>query len=189
MALLDTPRLHLRPLDAGDEAVYCRLYCDPGLMRHIAPPLAPDAARRSFAVACRLQRPRAQRWIALARAGAAPVGLVALVDRGESCAEPGVMLLAAWHGQGLATEAMAAVRDHGFGTLRLARMRALQQDPANLAVLRLMPRLGFRRAIAHPPPGVLWEMERGEWAGPGPRAGGDAADGGKLRASGSGNQG
>jgi len=162
---LATPRLVLRPLDARDEALYVALYTDATVMRHVGAPLSTEAARRSFAAACRLQRPRVQRWIAIGSASSEPLGLVALVDRACDCAEPGVMLLPHAAGRGLATEAMAAACAHGFETRGLARMEALQADDGNAAVVRMMTRLGFvRGAVQPPPPAILWTLDSAGWA-------------------------
>jgi len=140
----DTPRLHVRPLGAADEAIYARLYTDPAVMRDIAVPLSAEAARRSFRVACQ-QAARdgspARRWIVSEHAGmecarphhaclghacpecacleharATPIGLLGLVpDRGAADrAELGLMLLADRQRRGLAVEALAAMTDRVF---------------------------------------------------------------------------
>ena len=163
MDTIDTARLHLRPLDGRDEALYCSLYTDPDVMRHVATPMSAAAAQRSFAAACRLQRPRVQRWIVRERAAAADIGLLGLVPLDDAAAELGVMLLGPWHGRGYATEAMAGLRDHAFAALRLQQLVVLQATAANAAVSRMMPRLDFVRISAHPGPDIRWELQRGDW--------------------------
>ena len=44
MSVLETPRLRLRPLGPGDEALYLALYGDPATMRHV---LAPALLQKS----------------------------------------------------------------------------------------------------------------------------------------------
>ena len=115
----DTQRLHLRPLGEGDEALYCHLYTDPELMRHIGTPLSAEAARRSFGVACRQARrdgAPAQRWVVAERGLPDGIGLLGLVpDEGVAdTAEVGLMLLADRRQRGLAAEAIGAVADRVF---------------------------------------------------------------------------
>ena len=56
--------------------------------------------------------------------------------------EVGYRLARKWWGQGLATEAAAAVCDHAFGNLKLPRLVALI-DPDNLASINVVRKLGF----------------------------------------------
>ena len=163
MDTIDTARLHLRPLDGHDEALYCSLYTDPAVMRHVAAPMSAAAAQRSFAAACRLQQPRVQRWIVREREAAVDIGLLGLVRLDEEAAELGVMLLGPWHGRGYATEAMAGLRDHAFAALALQRLVVLQATAANAAVSRMMPRLDFARIHPHPGPDIRWELHREDW--------------------------
>ena len=143
MHAFDTLRLHLRPLHEGDEALYCALYTDPGLMRNIAPPLSDEAARRSFRVACRQQQPHPRRWIIHEKQGNHGIGLLGLVPEDDS-AEIGVMLLAGWDRRGMATESMSGMVDRVFSMRSLARLCARQAIADNPPVNRLMLKLGFR---------------------------------------------
>jgi RimJ/RimL family protein N-acetyltransferase len=162
----DTPRLHLRPIGEADEALYCQLYTDPKLMRHIAAPMLPEAAIRSFQVACRQQSTTRQRWIVCERGSANGIGLVGLfVDKSEAqVAEVGVMLLASGQGTGFGTEAMAGVIDRAFSMMRL-RMVWIRQNADNTAVPGMMRKLGFE-----PTPSArvgtderYWQQDRNQW--------------------------
>lgn len=120
MASFESARLCVRPLRAGDEALYCALYTHPGVMAHIAEPLAPGAASRQFAAACRLNLDPAcvrQRCAVTERWSGAGVGLLALLgepaDPGN--VELGVMLLPTAQGRGYARELNDAVLDRAFG--------------------------------------------------------------------------
>jgi RimJ/RimL family protein N-acetyltransferase len=166
MVGFDTPRLHLRPIGEADEALYCQLYTDPNLMRHIAPPMLPAAALRSFQVARRQQSTARQRWIACRRGVANGIGLVGLfVDKSDSqIAEVGVMLLAAGQGAGFGTEAMAGVIDRAFSMMPLRRVW-IRQSADNAAVPAMMRKLGFEPM---PSPRVgpgerYWQQERNQW--------------------------
>ena len=142
MSSFDSAQLHMRPLGEGDEALYCRLYTDPGLMRNIAAPLSVDVARRSFGAACRQQSPHIQRWIVHERANGQQIGLLALV-RHDGLAEVGVMLLDGWDGHGFATESMAALVDRVFSLQLMPQLYAHQSVADNPPVRRLMLKLGF----------------------------------------------
>ena len=115
MTGFDTARLHLRPIGEGDEALYCGLYTDPDLMRHIAAPMTLEAAKRSFGAACRQQSWMKQRWILLERSSAVPIsigqlGLFVDADATQGAsAEIGVMLLDDWQKRGYAAEAIMAM--------------------------------------------------------------------------------
>ena len=57
-------------------------------------------------------------------------------------AEIGFRLARSYWGRGIATEAAAAVRDHGFGSLHLPKIVAII-DPANVASIRVAQKLGL----------------------------------------------
>jgi len=160
-----TARLRMRPLDRRDEPLYCELYSTPALMRNIASPMTPEAASRSFAVACRLQSPRPQRWIATEKQSGEDVGLLGLIGQGDG-PEIGVMLLAQVHGCGMGTEAMAGLASWAFTHLPLQRISARQSVADNPPVVRMMLRLGYTPlpATIDRPEGGDWMLERAHWA-------------------------
>jgi [ribosomal protein S5]-alanine N-acetyltransferase len=166
MPAFDTARLHLRPIGELDEALYCHLYRDPELMRHIAAPMTLEAARRSFDAAVRQQATTRQRWIVCEKNRTAGIGLVGLsVDTVEAdVAEIGVMLHAAAQGKGYGTESMAGVIDQAFSTMPL-RLLWIRQSIANHPVNGMMVKLAFRRAESTRV-GALehyWELTRDCW--------------------------
>lgn len=161
-----TLRLHLRPIDVGDEALYCRLYTDAALMRHIAPPMTPEAATRSFRLARKLQSPTQQRWIVCERDALDGIGLVGLiVDKSDAdIAEIGVMLLAAGQRAGFGTEAMAGVIDRTFSMMSV-RLLWIRQNADNIAVPGMMRKLGFQpMPSSRVGPGErYWQQDRSQW--------------------------
>jgi RimJ/RimL family protein N-acetyltransferase len=157
MHAFDTLRLHLRPLHEGDEALYCALYTDPGLMRNIAPPLSDEAAQRSFRAACRQQLPHPRRWIISEKDGSHEIGLLGLVPD-EDTAEIGVMLMPGWEGRGFATESMAGMVDRVFSMRAFPRLCARQAIADNPPVNRLMLKLGFQPL----PPDKVWSQRNWE---------------------------
>lgn len=166
---LHTRRLHLRPLAASDERLYCSLYTDPRVMAHIADPLTTGAARRAFRAALGARaadRPQPRYWILRPRDGGGAFGLMAWVPDSEDngSAEVGVMLAASATCRGHATESIAALADAVFaqpGQRRLWTRHARDNGPA----LGLMRRLGFARmadAEGNPAP-LRWQLERQAW--------------------------
>ena len=109
-----SPRLQMRPLAEGDDAIYLALYTDPDVMTHIAAPLVPDVARAGFERSCHLNAEPGgwvSRWAVLDRASGAALGLLAVLrDPGDpGTAEIGVMLLPAAQGRGFAREVVGAL--------------------------------------------------------------------------------
>ena len=164
MQTFDTPRLHLRPLGDGDEALYCQLYTDPELMRHIAAPMPIEAAQRSFRAACKQQAPQPQRWIISERATHHDIGLLGLI-RGEPGPEIGVMLLAHGHGRGYGGESMAGMVDQVFAAGAEQIICARQSVVDNPTVIRMMLALGFTPLppTQAKPLGGEWELTREQW--------------------------
>jgi [ribosomal protein S5]-alanine N-acetyltransferase len=172
----DTARLHLRPIGEGDEALYCHLYTDPELMRHIAPPMTVEAAKRSFGVALKQQSMARQRWIVCEHGGTGGVGLLGMfVDKLEAdVAEIGVMLLAAGQSKGFGTESMAGVVDRTFSTMPL-RLLWIRQNVSNIAVDGMMTKLGFKRMASKRISDLehYWELTRDRWVANHLKASGD----------------
>lgn len=153
-------RLRLAPLaaEAGDLALYRALYCDPGVMRHIAPPVDAAAIAGRHAAACRdsQAQPLPNRW-SLRLPGGDAVGLAGcFLAPATRQAELGVMLLPAAQRQGLAGEALHALmaRLVSLGGVDHAWSR---HAPAHRAMARVLEGCGFARGgLAGP----LWRWQR-----------------------------
>lgn len=179
MKAFATQRLRVRPLCPHDEALYCRLYTDPGTMRHIGAPLSAAAALRNFQKACGLAsrpEPAMALWIIDEKDSGAAVGLLARVRHGDvrDMAELGIMLTAEARGRGLAAEALGALVDRLFaqpGTDRLWTSHL----PRNLPMVRLMRRLGFSRDDTEGNEAAMWRWSIGRrcwqagWSAPHPQ--------------------
>lgn len=163
---LDTPRLRLRPLADGDQALYCRLYGDATVMQRIGPPQSPADARRGFASALRMtatESPGRRFWVMQDRAFDQALGLIGLSPDDAGGAEVGVLLDAAHQGRGLATEAIAALAAHAFGELALQRLHT-RHDAAHALAAGLMRTLGFEpTATAAGPQGWRWQLTAQAW--------------------------
>ncbi len=145
LAGLETARLRLRPFAPGDRDAYRALNADPVVRRYLGGVLTPAAADAE----------RAQIAAFFARRG---LGMIPVERKADgvflgTCGlshtpwypdlEIGWRLLPAHWGQGYATEAALAWRDHAFGTLGVPRLISVADAP-NVASHRVMARLGLR---------------------------------------------
>jgi RimJ/RimL family protein N-acetyltransferase len=145
-----TERLVLRPLQDGDAEAFAAYRSDPGVARYQSWDTDYSAADARALVASQrgvaLGNPGA--WIQLGavdRASGALRGDCAvhvLADQ-PATAEVGITFAPASQGTGLATEALGAVVTRLFEAHEMHRVFA-QADDRNLAVHRLLERLGFR---------------------------------------------
>jgi RimJ/RimL family protein N-acetyltransferase len=178
MAVLDTPRLRLRPMEARDEAMFCHLYTDPDVMRRIVAPLSAEAALASFQRACghnAKDTPGHRFWaidytLADSRASDTAIGMAALLRTGDS-AELGVMLRNGWWNRGVSSEAFAPLLEHAFNEhacngMGLALVYAQRPDDDHaLLIDKLLARFGFVRTPDKVTDKTLcrWELPRAEW--------------------------
>lgn len=169
MKVFDSQRLHFRPLGDGDEALYCHLYSDPDLMRHIGPPMSVEAARRSFHKALALAAqpaPSLRLWVITEHRSPTGLGLLARVHHNGAAdvAELGAMLVAQGQGRGYAAEALAALMQRLFALPEIQQLWTAHA-PNNAAAVRLMQRLGFVRDASAEGNAAQcrWQFDRGRW--------------------------
>lgn len=139
---LTTARLVLRPLVAGDTARIAELAGDPAVAQRLdrVPTPFPIALAARW-IARRNLRWRERRGLTLAITRAPDPGLIGTaslkVSTAHRHAELGYWVAAAAWGDGIATEAVAALIDWGFSALRLHRIhaRVLADNPASQRVV------------------------------------------------------
>jgi RimJ/RimL family protein N-acetyltransferase len=149
---LETPRLRLRPLAASDEADLVALDSDPEVMRYVGSPAGVKSPAETLERA-RLRIREEQRgdyaplgfWRIEGRSDGAFHGVGALIRMpgGEEVEVAYRLARSAW-GQGIATEAAAALVAHALGPLALPRVVAVTY-PENRASQRVLDKLGFER--------------------------------------------
>lgn len=169
-AALETPRLRLRLMEAGndsDRALYCDLYNDDAVMRRIAPPLGLVAALHGFEAACRHNAavsPGHRFWRVDDTASQVATGMAAL-RRGGTRAEIGVMLFQPWWNRGLCSEIFIALLRHGFEEAGLDAIDARSAEDDGLPVIeRLLAPFGFIRTRSGAADGIgHWELPRAAW--------------------------
>ena len=164
---LETARLRLRPLQASDEALYVRLYCDPVSMARIVAAQSPATAVRGFHAALAAQAQAAPSrffWVMHDRTLDQAVGLLGLDLHEPGSGEVGALIPPEHQGRGYATEAIAALADHAFGTLGLPRLHTRHAAGHGLAH-GLMQGLGFRPGDPVPGPHPQrWWLTPETWA-------------------------
>ena len=163
-----TARLSLRPLVEGadDLALYRALYCDPGVMLHVAEPVPGTRVVASFEASCRdsASAPAfASRWCVRRSRDGEGVGLLgAFHDRPSSSVELGILLLPQAQGSGFAVEALAAMMATLHGSADAAWFWS-RHRPANRAMARVLERLDFARG---PDRDGHWRWQRPAVTGP-----------------------
>lgn len=167
IATLRGPRLDLRPLTDGDQALYLRLYGDPVAMQHIGAAQDADAAARGFRAALRYNAatpPERLFWVIHDRAAMQALGLAGLTLDEPGGGEVGVLLPAGHQGRGVATEAIAALADHAFAVLQLQRLHTRHQ-PGHALAAGLMAGLGFERTAPAGDSALwFWQLTPERWA-------------------------
>jgi RimJ/RimL family protein N-acetyltransferase len=161
------PRLDLRPLADGDEALYVRVYGDPEVMRHIGTPQDAATAARGFRAALRHNAstpPVRLFWVIHDRILVQELGLIGLSLDEPGGAEVGVALPAAHQGRGVATEAIATLAGHAFVAMRLQRLHTRHRAGHGLAA-GLMASLGFERTTPDAAGAQWrWQLTPAGWA-------------------------
>jgi RimJ/RimL family protein N-acetyltransferase/uncharacterized glyoxalase superfamily protein PhnB len=151
---IETGRLILAPLALAHAAALQRLYTDPRSMRfwHTAPHRSLDDTQGL--VASLVDGP-AHAWVLQLRAGGEAIGLVYYLGEGHAGSRGLGYILAADHWrQGLMSEAVRAVIDHGFSAWDMDRIE-LWIDARNIASQALAAGVGlvrqgaFRQCFAH----------------------------------------
>ncbi|GAB5534208.1 MAG: GNAT family protein [Rubricoccaceae bacterium] len=146
---LDTPRLRLRHPRLSDADALFSVFSNADALRYWShgPLVNIDAARAYLTdMEVGFQEERSFRWAIAEQETDQLIGTVTLLawSKDNRRAEIGFVLHPAYHGRGLATEAIRTVLAFGFGPMDLHRVEA-DVDPANEGSLRLLERIGFQR--------------------------------------------
>lgn len=147
--ILETPRLILRRQVMHDLDALWALYCDPQVVKYI-----PDAPRTREEARQELEwhmhghpkNPRLGLWATLDRSTGRFIGRCGLLPwtiNGREEVEVAYALERASWGQGLATQAALAIRDHAMRELGLRRLICLI-DPQNTASQKVAHKVGMR---------------------------------------------
>lgn len=171
---LTTPRLLLRPLELSDADAAQRLFPRWEIVRFLAGsvpwPYPPDGAWRHIRDRLLPAVLQGSEWHWSIRPRTSPdqlIGMIGLIDHPND--NRGFWLDPAWQGQGLMSEATAAVTGYWFETLKRPVLR-VPKAVANTRSRRISERGGMR-VIAQEErdyvsgrlPAEIWEITRDEW--------------------------
>lgn len=149
LPILETPRLLLRPLGAGDLPDLLEVNGDPEVTKYLPyeswQTLADGETWLARAQAM-LEAGTGQVLVLVRRSDAKVIGTLQLFryDEGSRRAELGYVLGRAYWGQGLMREAIVAACTCAFDELGLRRIEA-EVNPLNVASCALLERVGFTR--------------------------------------------
>jgi RimJ/RimL family protein N-acetyltransferase len=146
---LTTDRLTLRALSASDVADVFNVFSDPVVMRYWdGPPMKTfqEAMKYIDQIHQGFRRRELFQWGVADAATDAVIGTCTLIhfSRRHERSEIGFALRQSQWGKRLGSEAVGALLEFAFDTLRLHRLEA-DVDPRNERSLRLLERFGFRR--------------------------------------------
>ena len=146
---LAAPRLHLRWMQVQDIDDLYAVYSDHEVVRywsHVAWPDRHEASIYLEAIESGFQGGHLYQWGIALRGDDRVIGTTTLyaIDHAQGRAEVGFALARAHWGHRYAREALTVLFEHAFGSLGLRRIEA-DVDPRNVASLRTLEALGFRR--------------------------------------------
>lgn len=153
---MTTPRLEaagvvLRPLESADAEALFAAHGDVTTHTYWSSPAHTSVEQTRAYIDETIAIEGAHGW-AITENGGEALGRIALFVQREGVGEIGIIMRPEATGRGLASKALGAVCDYGFGPLDLHRIAA-DIDPDNTSSLSLFLRAGFQRE------GVL----RGNW--------------------------
>lgn len=171
----ETERPRLRPLEAGDEALFHALYTDPVTMRFVGVPWVPaEAAKRFRRILQRGQQstPADRYLVIVGQATADPLGICGSshYDPVTMRLELGMMLLLRGRRLGVARGALTALVDYMFRESPAVELYA-RFATANMAARNVMARTGFRpvhvaEVERHKSTMCEWSILRSKWRTP-----------------------
>ncbi|GAB3935877.1 GNAT family N-acetyltransferase [Larkinella terrae] len=146
---LSTDRLILRQFKTADSSDLFVLRSNPEIMRFIPRPLARSVQDASLLIQSFNEGIRANEmitWAIALRNSAEVIGTIGFVrmNKANYRAEVGYLLRADYQGTGFMREALTAVVNYGFRTLKLHSIEAVV-DPENRASAKLLERCGFEK--------------------------------------------
>lgn len=171
---LETARLILRPLSLADAEQAQPLFAQWEVVKHLSNqvpwPFPPDGVLRFYQDVALPQAERGEAWHWTLRLKTDPgrlIGAISLQISDEI--NRGFWLGLPWHGQGLMSEASAAVTDYWFDTLGFPLLR-VPKAAENRASRRISEKQGMRLVNTKESDYVsgrlrteVWEITAGEW--------------------------
>jgi RimJ/RimL family protein N-acetyltransferase len=143
---IETARLRLRAPNLADFDAWAEIFTG-AAGSHLGGPFDRDEAFTEFAATCGLWLLRGHGlWTVELKSGSDPLGFVLIgFEPGDQEPELGYLFRPLAEGQGYATEAARALRDHAFVAMGMDRVVSYI-DPANTRSIRVAERLGATRS-------------------------------------------
>ncbi len=146
MTVFETPRLLLRQFTPDDVDDLAAMYADSAVMSFLGGPRSYETTQQHIErIVQNYQEYGFGLWAVIHKGDRQLMGRCGLIPQtieGKGEVEIGYLLARAYWGQGLATEAAAAIRDYGFSTVGCDRLISLI-DPHNLASQKVALRVGL----------------------------------------------
>jgi RimJ/RimL family protein N-acetyltransferase len=170
---LQTTRLRLRPMEMGDEDLFCSLYTDAQTMRYIGPAFTPEHAAQRFRQTLGLMYQQPMQWLFLTilhRFTFQPLGICGIpeFDTRANRLEVGILLRPEGRSQGFGTEALQGLADKAFEKLCISEIW-VEFSSQDTIMQRISSTIGFT-------PGVglfaidqgsssrrIWTVHRSAW--------------------------
>ncbi|TAG18948.1 MAG: N-acetyltransferase [Rhodobacterales bacterium] len=145
LPVIETARLRLRAPTLADFDAWAEIFTGPA-GPHLGGPFDREDAFTEFAAACGLWLLRGHGvWTVDLKSGGQPLGFVLIgFEPGDQEPELGYLFRPSAEGQGYATEAARALRDHAFTAMGMDRLVSYI-DPENPRSSRVADRLGATR--------------------------------------------
>lgn len=141
--VLRTAGLFLRPLRMADAEALLPIFRDEETLRYWAHAPIKSLSEMHDIIARNLPPQNlAAASFAITRDHGRAIGAANFYSEHDSIAGMGYIIDKAWWGQGLVSEAVRAMVEHGFGTLKLQRIW-LEIDPRNQGSIRVAQKAGF----------------------------------------------
>ncbi len=146
---LQTDRLNLRKINAGDASAIFRLRSDPETMRFVPRPLAQsidDAHEHIRMITAKIDDNTGINWAMTYKGSDEFIGIIGLfrIEFENYRSELGYMLLPEHHNKGIVSEAISEIMRYGFENMKLHSIEAVI-DPQNHASGKVLEKNGFRK--------------------------------------------
>lgn len=146
---LETERLKLRRLEQSDVNTVFALRSNPEIMKYIPVPLT-QSIEEAEAYICsidkRMENKECVNWAITLKDSGVMIGTIGFyrMKLEHYRAEAGYMILPQFNGKGYVTEALNAIIEYGFSTMKLHSLEALI-DPANIGSMKVLEKCGFEK--------------------------------------------
>lgn len=147
--VLETERLILRRLDINDAVTVFTLRSSPEIMKYIPVPLTQtieEAETYIHSIDKRMEEKECVNWAITLKENNVMIGNIGFyrMKLEHYRSEAGYSTLPEFNGKGYVTEALQAIINYGFSTMKLHSIEALV-DPDNIGSIKVLEKCGFEK--------------------------------------------